>query len=113
MRRSSVATLALAASLGMAAPASAQQAEWTAGDEDRSTILRFLERDEVSGVAGQMGVDVQDAGRNVLEMNDAEAARVADQVRDAEQAMAASSITITTTALIIGLLVLIVLILVL
>jgi hypothetical protein len=46
-------------------------------------------------------------------MSDADAARVADRVRDVEQDMAAQSVTITTTAIILGLLILIVLILVL
>jgi hypothetical protein len=107
-----IAPSALAAVLLLSTPAAAQQA-WTEADEDRSTIMRFLERDEVGGVAESMGVDVQDVGRGVRGLSDAEAARVADQVRDVEQQMAASNITITTTALIIGLLILIVLILVL
>ena len=119
MRRS-FAALALAATLGVAGPASAQQGGFDGsgggverGEADRETIMRFLERDEVGGVAEDMGIDVQDVGRGVLGLSDAQAARVADQVRDAEQQMAADTITITTTALIIGLLVLILLILIL
>ena len=113
MRRSSVATLALAVSLGMAAPASAQQAEWTAGDEDRSTIMEFLERDDVGSAGEHLGYDMQDVGRSVLELSDENAARVASEVRSAEQAMAAETITFTVTTLIIILLVIILLILVL
>jgi hypothetical protein len=113
MRRSLAATLAIAATLACAVPAAAQQAEWSAADEDRSTIMRFLEREDVGGVADDMGMDVEQAGRGVLRMSDSDASRVAVQVRDFEQAMTADSITITTTALIIGLLVLIVLILIL
>lgn len=120
MRRSFAATLGLAAAFAFAPPASAQQGEFGGpmrgvdqGEEDRSTIMRFLERDEVGGAAGSIGVDVQEMGRRVQGMNDADAARVADQVRDVEQQMAAQNITITTTTLIIGLLILIVLILVL
>ena len=113
MRRSFAATLAIAATLACAVPAAAQQAEWSEGDENRSVIMRFLEREEVGGVADDMGYDVQDMGRGVLQLNDAEAARVADQVRSAEQAMAADTITMTTTTLIIILLVIILLVLIL
>ena len=113
MRKSCGVTIALAATLAFAVPAAAQQAEWTEGDENRSVIMRFLEREEVAGAADDMGYDVQDVGRGVLQLNDTEAARVADQVRSAEQAMAADSITMTTTTLIIILLVIILLILIL
>lgn len=116
MRRSFAATLAVAAAFVFAPPALAQQAmfdEVDRGDEDRATVMRFLERAEADGTASGIGVDAQELGRRAQRMSDADAARVADRIRDAEQAMAANSITITTTALIIGLLVLIVLILVL
>ena len=112
MRKTTGAAIALAATLACALPAGAQQ-EWTQADEDRSTILRFLERDEVGGVAEDMGADMQDVGRGVLRMNDADAARVASQVRDTEQAMAADTISVTTTTLILILVVLILLILIL
>ena len=118
MRRSFVATLAVAAALGCATPAAAQQADesgqagWTAGDEDRSTILRFLEREEVGGVAGSMGYDSQDLGRAVLDLSDADAARVASDLRGAEQALTADTISFSTTTLIIILLVVILLVLV-
>lgn len=110
MRKFFAATLAVAAAF-VAAPAAAQHVDQA--DEDRGTIMRFLERDEVGGAATSIGVDVQTVGRRVQTMSDAEAARVAEQVRDVEQQMAAQNITITTTALIVGLLILIVLILVL
>ena len=116
MRRSFSATLALAAAFVFATPAMAQQASFSQsdqGDEDRTTIMRFLERAEMGGVASSVGVDAQELGRRTQVMSDADAARVAQQVRDAEQAMAADTITITTTAIIIGLLVLIALILIL
>jgi len=120
MRRSFAATLALAAAFVFTLPASAQQAEVQGsmggvdqGDADRETIMRFLERDEVGAAAGSIGIDVQDLGRRAQRMSDADAARLANDLRDAEHAMAADTITITTTALIIGLLILIVLILIL
>ena len=111
MGRSFTATLALVASLGFAAPTAAQQAEWTQGDEDRSTILEFLEREDAGSAAAGLGVDLQELGRGVLDMSDDDAARVADDVRSLEQALAADTITFTTTTLIIILLVVIVLIL--
>jgi hypothetical protein len=119
MRRSYAATLALAAAFVSATPVAGQQvddgqqAAWSAGDEDRSTIMRFLERDEVGSAAERMGYDVQDVGRAVLQMSDDDAARVATDVRSAEQALAADTITMTTTTLIIILLVVILLILIL
>ena len=113
MKKTFASTFALSAALLFAVPAAAQQEAWTRGDEDRATILRFIEREEVSGVADSYGVDPQDMGRGVLRLNDADAARVADQVRDAEEQMAADTITMTTTTLIIILLVIILLVLIL
>jgi hypothetical protein len=112
MRRSFTATLAIAALLGFAAPTSAQQVEWTRGDEDRSTVMQFLERDDVSGAVERIGADPQDLGRAVLDMSDEDASRVARDVRVFEQAYAADTITMTTTTLIIILLLVILLILV-
>lgn len=113
MKKTFAPALALSAALLFAAPAAAQQEAWTKGDEDRATIMRFIEREEVSGVVEGYGVDPQEAGRGVLRLNDADAARVADQVRDAEEQMAADTITMTTTTLIIILLVIILLALIL
>lgn len=118
MVRSFLAALALGAALVCATPAAAQQADhaarsgWTTADEDRSTVLRFLEREDVDGVARSMGHDPQDIGRAVLELEAGDAARVAAEVRSAEQALAADTITFTTTTLIIILLVVILLVLV-
>lgn len=119
MRGSCAATVALVAALGLAAPASAQRADqeqagWQGRTEtDRGVIMDFLIRPEVSDAAAGVGIDLQEVGRGVMRMDAADAAVVADRVRDVEQQMAADTITITTTTLIIGLLVLIVLILVL
>ena len=111
MRTSFGGALAVVATLAFAVPAGAQ--DWTQADEDRATILRFLEREEVSATAEGMGADMQDVGRNVLRMNADEAARVASQVRETEQAMAADTISVTTTTLILILVILILLILIL
>ena len=83
-----------------------------AADEDRSTVLRFLERDDVGAAAQSMGHDAQDIGRAVLDLSDADAGRLAQQVRSAEEALAADTISFTTTTLIIILLVVILLVLV-
>ena len=112
MKIANAAVIALSATLAFALPAGAQQ-EWTRADEDRATILRFLEREDVGEVAEGMGADMQDVGRGVLRLNDAEAARVADQVRDTEQAMTAEVISMQTTTLILILLVVVLLILIL
>ena len=113
MKKTFTPALALAATLVFAVPAAAQQEAWSEGDENRATILRFLEREDVSGVAEAYGADPQDLGHGVLRLNDADAARVASQVRDAEEQMAADTITMTTTTLIIILLVVILLVLIL
>ena len=118
MVRSFLAALALGAALVCATPAAAQQVDradrsgWTAADEDRSTVLRFLERDDVDGVVRSMGHDQQDLGRAVLELDDARAALVAAEVRSAGETLAADTITFSTTTLIIILLVVILLVLV-
>lgn len=118
MVKSLLGTLALAAAFMVAVPAAAQQAgepaesAWTAADEDRSTVLRFLERDDVSRVVEGMGHDVQDVGRAALDLSATDAARVAGEVRAAEHAIAAQTISFTTTTLIIILLVVILLVLV-
>ena len=118
MKRSFAATLALAAALVCALPASGQQADqgetaaWTAADEDRSVILRFLERDDVGAAARSMGYDAEDIGHAVLGLEDADATRLAADVRSAEEAMAAQTISFTVTTLIIILLVIILLVLV-
>ena len=113
MRRSFTTALALVAALAGAGPVAAQQQEWTAGDEDRSTIMEFFEQEEVGSAAESMGYDVQELGERVLDLSDESAALVAGEVRNAEQAMAAQTITFTVTTLIIILLVVILLILVL
>ncbi len=82
-------------------------------DRDRETVRLFLQRDDVRAVAGNAGLDVGRAESAVAAMSPSELASLAEQTRRAEQSLAGgqSSVTISTTMIIIGLLVLVVLIL--
>jgi hypothetical protein len=81
-------------------------------DQDRETVRLFLQRADVRTIAGKAGVDMHRADAAVAAMTPREAASMAAQARQAEQALGggASSVTISTTTIIIGLLVLILLI---
>ena len=81
-------------------------------DQDRETVRRVLQRDEVGQIAGKMGIDLRRADAAVATMSPSDVARVAAQARQAEEGLAggASTVTISTTTIIIGLLVLILLI---
>jgi hypothetical protein len=91
----------------------AVQQQVRAVDRDRETVRLFLQRDDVKAVAGNAGLDVGRAESAVAAMSPSELASLAEQARQAEQSLAGgqSSVTISTTMIIIGLLVLIVLIL--
>lgn len=81
-------------------------------DRDREMVRLFLQRDDVRLVAGKAGLDVGRAESAVALMSPSELASLAEQARQADQALAggASTVTISTTAIIIGLLVLLLLI---
>jgi hypothetical protein len=83
-----------------------------AADRDRDTVRLFLQRADVRAMAGTFGVDIRRAESAVAAMDASELAHVAAQAREADQALAGGqgSVTISTTAIIIGLLVLILLI---
>jgi len=91
----------------------AVQQQVRAVDRDRETVRLFLQRDDVRAVAGNAGLDVGRAETAVAAMSPSELASLAEQARQAEQSLAGgqSSVTISTTMIIIGLLVLVVLIL--
>jgi len=93
----------------------AVQQRVSAVDTDRDTVHRLLERDDVKGIAGRAGIDIGRARTAVDTLDATELATLAAQARHAEQALAGgqSSITISTTMIIIGLLVLILLVLIL
>ena len=79
---------------------------------DRETVLRLLERPEVQAVAGQAGIDLRSAKDAVSTITGPQLTELAAQASQVEQALAGGqSITLNTTLLIIGLLLVIVLIL--
>jgi hypothetical protein len=79
---------------------------------DRAVVARLLERADVQKIAGDAGLDLRTAQSAIATLSPGELAQVAAQARQAEQALAGgqSSVTISTTMIIIGLLVLILLI---
>ena len=81
-------------------------------DQDRETVRLFLQRDDVKHIAGKAGLDIRRADAALASMTPSELANAAAQARQAEQGLAggASTVTISTTTIIIGLLVLILLI---
>ncbi len=80
-----------------------------ASDADRQLVQRLLDRADVRAVAAGAGIDLQSASTAVGAMDAAALASVATQVRAAEPSLAGgqSTVTISTTAIIIGLLILI------
>ena len=76
---------------------------------DRETVQRLLERPEVQSLAHDLGLDMRQAKSAVATLDAEQLAAAAAQARQAEQGLAGgqSSITISTTMIIIGLLVLI------
>jgi len=83
-----------------------------ATDQDRETVRLFLERADVRAIAGKYGIDMRRAESAVTAMDASEIANIAAQARTTEGTLAGGqgSVTISTTAIIIGLLVLILLI---
>ena len=83
-----------------------------ATDRDRETVRLFLERTDVRAIAGKYGIDIRRADSAVAAMDASDVANMAAQDRAADEALAGGqgSVTISTTAIIIGLLVLILLI---
>jgi len=83
-----------------------------ANDRDRETARLFLERADVRAIAGKYGIDIRRAERAVAAMDATDLANIAAQARAADETLAGGqgSVTISTTAIIIGLLVLILLI---
>src|SRR5262249_38277016 len=83
-----------------------------ATERDRDTVRLFLQRADVKAIAGKYGVDIGRAESAVAAIDASELAHVAAQAREANEALAGgeSKVTISTTTIIIGLLVLILLI---
>jgi len=83
-----------------------------ATDRDREAVRLFLQRADVRAIAGKSGIDIRRAESAVAAMDASEVANMAAQARAASETLAGGqgSVTISTTAIIIGLLVLILLI---
>lgn len=83
-----------------------------ATDRDRAAVRLFLQRADVRAIAGKSGIDIRRAESAVAAMDASEVANMAAQARAASETLAGGqgSVTISTTAIIIGLLVLILLI---
>lgn len=90
----------------------ALQQHAAAAAADRDTVMRVLDRPEVQAIAGRIGVDLRQAKSAVATLDDSRLSQVSEQARQVDQALAggASSVTISTTMIIIGLLILILLI---
>lgn len=88
---------------------SAVQDHVTTEATDRDAVQRLLERPEVQSLAKDFGLDLRQAKSAVSTLDAEQLAAAAAQARQAEQGLAGgqSSITISTTLIIIGLLVLI------
>lgn len=95
-----------------AAIEAALQQHRQAGVSDREAVLRVLERAEVKAVAEEAGIDLRQAAGFVETMEGEELATLAAQASQVNEALAGgqSSVTISTTMIIIGLLVLILII---
>ena len=90
----------------------AVQAEVATGAADREAVERLLDRPEVRAVAGDLGLDLRRVQSAVKTLDQQQLSEVAAQASQVERALAGgqSSVTISTTMIIIGLLVLILLI---
>jgi hypothetical protein len=79
---------------------------------DREMVLRLLERADVRDVAGQIGLDLRRAASAVATLEGEELAQLAAEARQVERTLAGgqSRVVISTTMIIIGLLVLILII---
>ena len=80
--------------------------------DDREAIRRLLEIEQVREVAEGAGLDLKRAATSVAALDDAEVGLIAAQARAVNDVLAGgqSTVTISTTVIIIGLLVLILLI---
>jgi hypothetical protein len=83
-----------------------------AGVSDREAVQRVLERAEVKAVAEEAGIDLRQAAGFVETMEGEDLALLATQASQVDEGLAGgqSSITVSTTMIIIGLLVLILII---
>lgn len=86
----------------------AVQQKVAAAESDREAIRSVLDRNEVRDVAAGAGLDVDRAAAVVETLEGSELSAAAEQARDLDAALANdTTIVISTTAIIIGLLILI------
>lgn len=87
----------------------AVQSHVAAIDADRQMVQRLLDRSDVKAVAAGAGIDLRSGATAVSTLDADTLAQVATQAKAVDQALAGgqSTITISTTAIIIGLLILI------
>ena len=80
--------------------------------DDREAILRVLDIEQVRDLAGRVGLDLKRAEAAVARLDDVELGVIAAQARTVNDALVGgqSHITLSTTVIIIGLLVLILII---
>lgn len=78
----------------------------------REDVLRVLNHPEVKAVASQVGIDLRSAATAVATLDGAELTEIASQAQQVERALEGgqSRITVSTTLIIIGLLILILII---
>lgn len=95
-----------------AAIEAALQEHGQAGVSDREAVLHVLENAEVKAVAEEAGIDLRQAAALVATVNGEELSALAAQARQVDEALAGgqSRVTLSTTMIIIGLLVLILII---
>ncbi len=91
----------------------AVQQHVAAAADDRAAVLRVLERSAVKTIAAQAGIDLRTVAGAVATLGAADLATIAAQAQQVDEALAGgqSRVVISTTAIIIGLLVLILIIL--
>ena len=90
----------------------AVQAQVASSAADRETVQRLLERPEVQAVAGDIGLDLRRAQTAVSTLDGQQLSTIAVHASQVEQVLSGgqSNVTISTTMIIIGLLVLILII---
>jgi hypothetical protein len=90
----------------------ALQQHVAASAADRAAVLHLLDRAEVKAAAGQAGIDLRDVSAAVATLDAEQLAAVSAQAQQVSDALAGgqSRVVISTTAIIIGLLVLILLV---
>lgn len=96
----------------VAALEAAVQEHVASADADRESIRRLLARPEVREIAGDLGLDLRRAESAVATIDAAQLPALAAQARQVEERLfgGQSRVTISTTAIIIGLLLLILII---